>query len=231
MKLELKEVAKSLDLPQGTVERWIRQGRIPIQKRNDLCMFNKTVLKKWARIHNLSFNVSEESDPAESDYDNEPEDESLLSAVKRGGLLIHVPGYDAESIFRYVIDRIPELSKENKDELIERLLQREELISTGIGKGVAVPHPRSPMPEAILEPLVITCILEKPIDFKSVDEKPVSVMFFLLSPTITCHLSLLSRLSFCLRDNSFVSSLKTLTDSHGLFEIIKAIEQQADGEG
>ncbi|MBU0994748.1 MAG: PTS sugar transporter subunit IIA [Proteobacteria bacterium] len=233
MKLELKEVAKSLDLPQGTVERWIRQGRIPIQKRNDLCMFNKAVLKKWAKMHNLSCNLSETPDQTEPDDDQVPDDDNdnLLSSMKRGGLLVDVPGNDAEFVFRYVVGRIPELSTENKDALIERLLQREELVSTGIGKGVAVPHPRSPMPEAISESLVITCVLAHPIDFKSIDDQPVSVLFFLLSPSISCHLNLLSRLSFCLRDNAFVSTLKALRDKHVLFEKIELIEKQADGKG
>ena len=87
------------------------------------------------------------------------------------------------------------------------------------------------MPEAISEPLVITCVLKHAIPFKSVDDQPVSVMFFLLSPTITCHLNLLSRLSFCLRDDDFVSSLQTLKNENALFEKIGMIEQLADEAG
>ncbi len=45
MELELKEVGKSLNLPASTIERWIRQGRIPIKRRGDFCAFNKIVLR------------------------------------------------------------------------------------------------------------------------------------------------------------------------------------------
>ncbi|MBW1759825.1 MAG: helix-turn-helix domain-containing protein, partial [Deltaproteobacteria bacterium] len=51
MKLTIKEVARSLDLPSNTLERWVRQGRIPMRRTGNTCMFKKSVLEKWAKNH------------------------------------------------------------------------------------------------------------------------------------------------------------------------------------
>ncbi|MBU4257854.1 MAG: PTS sugar transporter subunit IIA, partial [Desulfobacteraceae bacterium] len=72
--------------------------------------------------------------------------------------------------------------------------------------------------------LITTCFLEKSIDFEAVDDKPVFVMFMLLSTSIKNHLHLLSRLAFCVRDNSFVEFLRTYPDSSSLLSKIADFE-------
>ena len=110
----------------------------------------------------------------------------------------------------------------------EQLLEREHLTSTGIGKGVAIPHPHDPLAEVTEKPLITTCFLEKPIDFNAIDDQPVFVLFILISPTIKIHLHLLSRLSFCVRDNAFVEFLKRSPDSDTFFLKITEFEKQLD---
>ena len=108
------------------------------------------------------------------------------------------------------------------------MIEREHLTSTGIGKGVAIPHSHDPLPDTFEKPAITTCFLEKPVDFNAVDDRLVFVMFVLLSPTIKIHLHLLSRLSFCVRDNAFVEFLKTSPDSLTYFSKIAEFEKQLD---
>ena len=231
MKLELKALATSLDLPQGTVDRWIRQGKIPVQMKEGVCVFNKGILIKWAKTHHFPLTLSEtEAGLSHALYGKPADETSLLASMMRGGLLLDLSGHDVETLFKGVVDSIPGLEALIRRDLVERLLQREELASTGIGKGIAVPHPRSPMPEAIGLPIVITALLKQPVDFKAIDGAPVSMMFFLLSPTTQLHLKLLSRLSFCLRDDTVVSSLRGVRDPHLLFDIIQMMERRAESE-
>ncbi len=220
MKLAIDKVAKCLDLPLTTVERWIRQGRIPIQKRGNTCIFKESVLKKWAETHNLVFSP----EPFEILEISDGFPENLLPAIKRGGVYYDVAGQDIKTALKSAVDKIPFLSDDTKNELHERLMEREELTSTGIGKGVAIPHPRSPMSGTIVNPFIFTCFLEKPVDFGAVDDKPVLVMFILLSPDVKIHLHLLSRLSFCLRDNKFVEFLKTQPEQDEYFSKIAELE-------
>jgi nitrogen PTS system EIIA component len=104
------------------------------------------------------------------------------------------------------------------------LLEREEMASTGIGRGIAIPHPRTPLDESMEEPVIITCFLENPVDFRAVDGFPVFVLFILLSPSVKTHLHLLSKLAFCVRDVSFVDFLKRIPNQEKLLEKVKNLE-------
>jgi len=231
MKLELIEVSKSLDLPMGTIERWIRQGRIPIKRRGGQCVFDKGALEKWAKSHNLSFFLREKNNDIPDSDDNDSLLDNLAAAMRRGGVFKDVEGSDAESIFRRVVNELKGLSGNETEELVERLLQREELISTGVGNGIAIPHPRSPLPNLFKSPIILICFLKNNVDFGAVDDKPVSVMFFLFSPNTECHLQLLSRLSFCLRDTVFTDFLREFPESDVLFEKVETIEKQIERAG
>jgi len=224
MKLTIKEVAKCLQLPLSTVERWIRQGRIPIQKSGNNLIFTNSAIEKWAASHNLPFTKPQKDRAPQEDYGLE----NLLPVMKRGGVFRNVQGDDVPVVLQCAVNKMTALSASVKIRLYERLLEREHLTSTGIGKGVAIPHPHDPLADVIDKPLIATCFLEKPIDFAAIDNKPVFVMFILISPTIKLHLHLLSRLSYCVRDNAFVEFLKTSSDSDAFFSKIADFEKQLD---
>jgi PTS system nitrogen regulatory IIA component len=224
MKMTIHEVAQCLNLHVSTIERWIRQGRIPIQKTSNGYIFRESTLKKWAAMYRLPFLIPEKV----KSRGHEETLENLLSAMERGGILYDIKGDDVETALRSAVENMPVLSKTSKKELYQLLLERERLTSTGIGKGVAIPHPRDPLTDALKSPVISTCFLEKPIDFGAVDDRPVFVMFILLSQSIKMHLHLLSRFSFCVRDNSFVEFLKTFPDEASFFAKIADFEKQLD---
>ena len=224
MKLTVHEIAQSLYLPLGTVRRWIRQGRIPIHKSGSGFVFNEAILSKWAAAHNLTFSPPKKDPEKQQD----PELESLSSAIKRGGVFYDVKGDDASSTLWAAVEKINILTNNSKEKLYQRLIERENLTSTGIGKGVAIPHPHNPLADADYRPFITTCFLEKPIEFAALDNKPVFVMFILLCPSVKSHLHLLSRLAFCVRDDSFVDFLKTSPGSDELLLKIADFEVQLD---
>jgi PTS system nitrogen regulatory IIA component len=73
--------------------------------------------------------------------------------------------------------------------------------------------------------------MKKPVDFKAVDHLPVFVMFVLLSPSVKAHLHLLSRLTYCVRDDAFVAFLKTKPAPTDFFEHIARLEKQLVSAG
>ncbi len=227
MKLTVEETARCLDLPARKIERWISQGRIPIRKDGKLCVFNETALEKWASSHHLSFCPPSEP-PGDKKKSPATDTEGLLSAMKRGGVFYDIEGTDVESVLLNGVNRLPDLSEASKQTLHARLLERERLMSTGIGKGVAIPHPRTPLKEMGEESIIATCFLEESVSYASIDDKPVFVLFILLCPSTKAHLNLLSRLAFCVRDDAFVSFLKTTPDAEGLFSEIAEFEQRLD---
>lgn len=220
----MKTVAGALDLPQSTLRRWIRQGRIPVQHSGTDVVFSPVAMEKWAATHNLPFSLEDGrvDNPAPAPLD------SLVSAMKRGNVYYRLAGNDPDTALRSAVDRIDFLPADIRQELFEKLIERERLASTGIGNGIAIPHPRDPLSRPPGAPVIITCFFEKPIKFNAIDDQPVSVFFVLISPTVKLHLHLLSRISYCIRDRSFVAFLGTHPDAAALFSRVAEFEAQLD---
>ncbi len=228
MRLTITEIARCLALPSIKVERWIFQGKIPVRQNGQDCVFNQAVLEKWAAAHHLKFRLPGKKAAEQIGAPAIAKEDTLLSAMHRGGVFHGVSGADAEAALASAVALLPGLGPESKQVLLDRLLERERLTSTGIGKGVAIPHPRTPLDALGNAPLLSTFFLEQPAAYGAIDDKPVFVLFLLLSPSTQGHLHLLSRLAFCVRDNAFVSFLQKAPRAEALFEKIAEFEQKLD---
>jgi len=201
VELPIEQLASRLGLAESTVARWIRQGRLPATRRDDACAFDERELEAWARAHKLTLAAA--ASPAAAAEDR-PVD--LLAALHRGGLHHRVGGHDVPSVLAAAVELSP-VAVASRADLVRSLLEREALSSTGIGNGVAVPHPRNPSPDLARHPSVTTCRLEHPVNFNAVDGEPVTAVLLLLSPTVRLHLKLLSQIAFLLRDPTFSGAL------------------------
>ena len=103
--------------------------------------------------------------------------------------------------------------------VFEVLLQRERLGSTGVGRGIAIPHGRLPGLEGVV---TVFARLEEPIPFDSIDEEPVDLVFLLLAPEHAGadHLKALARISRLLRDPHAIQKLRTCHDSRALHAVL-----------
>jgi PTS system nitrogen regulatory IIA component len=104
-------------------------------------------------------------------------------------------------------------------EVLEALLEREQLGSTGVGHGVGVPHARLNGLERMRGVFVR---LETPIDFKAVDEQPVDLLFALFAPADAGaeHLRALARVSRILRRPALREQLRQSLTADALFALL-----------
>ena len=107
----------------------------------------------------------------------------------------------------------------NAEQVSRELLKREELGSTGMGGGVAIPHARI---AGLATPFGILARLRKPIDFEAVDGKPVDVVFLLLLPAASTGdpLKVLAGVARKLRDAKALGALRRAEDGEGLYKVM-----------
>ncbi len=215
MQLGVREVAKLFNVAEKTIYRWLQQGKIPAYRVNDQYRFNRTELLEWATAQKIQVSPAIFSEQEDSEVPLP----TLEDAIKAGGINYRVSGADKSAVLRSVVDLMPLGQDVDRQFLLQVILARESLGSTGIGDGIAIPHVRNPIVMHIPCPMITLCFLEQPIDFGAVDGKPVRTLFTLVSPTIKAHLHLLSRLSFAMGQNDFHNAI---TQQASRDEILRA---------
>lgn len=122
-----------------------------------------------------------------------------------------------------LLKTISEKIEKNVDNLdantiFDALMARERLGSTGLGNGIAIPHCKIPESEVILGSIVT---LEEPIDFDSVDSKPIDLLFILIVPNeeSDTHVKLLGQVAEMFSDENFCFILRNTHDSDDLYNV------------
>jgi PTS system nitrogen regulatory IIA component len=221
MKLTINELSRQIGVSQKTIERWIVQGRLPVSKDGNQYHFHLKELQKWASAKNINLNVNNKTTTSEHQEVNA----DLALAIHHGGLYKNIKGSDTRTVLKNCLEKNNHIASDFKSDLLDRLIERESALSTGIGNGIAIPHPREPL-AYLNNPIIPVCFLEQPIEYQAIDQKPVSVLFLLLSPTLNLHLQLLSNLSFYLRNDSFLEFSKSSPDPAQLVERIRIFQTQ-----
>jgi len=135
-------------------------------------------------------------------------------------VIAHVQGVTKKDVLVELVSALTKANLiKNEKEVVNVILEREKLGSTGIGEGVAIPHGKLKGLKNII------CVVGRSLQgvaFDAVDQKPVHIFFLLLAPenSASLHLKMLSRISKLLRDPSFRKRLMELGDSHDIYRSI-----------
>lgn len=103
--------------------------------------------------------------------------------------------------------------------LFDAVMERERLGSTGVGHGIAIPHAKLPELDHVVG---LFARLHEPVDFESVDDQPVDLVFLLLAPDAggSDHLKALARTARCLREPSLVRRLRGLDKPDEVYRLL-----------
>jgi nitrogen PTS system EIIA component len=115
--------------------------------------------------------------------------------------------------------RAAEITGLHERNIFDVLLERERLGTTGVGKGIAIPHGKLPDLERLHG---IFARLSEPVDFDSVDDQPVDLVFLLLAPETAGadHLKALARISRLLRDGRMCDRLRSLDTAGEIYKLL-----------
>ena len=109
---------------------------------------------------------------------------------------------DHEGVLEELVNQVAEIAKQPdaRQTLLRALHEREQLHSTGIGDGVALPHARNALVGLVDHPAIIFGRSVQGVNFGAIDGAPSKLFFLLIAPTVTEHLSMLARISRLLRE-------------------------------
>lgn len=222
MPLTVAKAAELMHVSERTVLNWIKKDGLPACKVNDQHQLNRAELLEWATNHGIKLS------PAIFSVED-PEEEllpSLSTALATGGIHYGISGDDQQTVLKHVVDLLPLPPQVDRDFMLQVLMAREALGTTAIGEGIAIPHVRNPILLHVAAPAITLCFLKKGIDFKAVDDKPVNILFTLVSPTVKTHLHILAKLAYGLRDERFKAVLRRPGTEAEILATVRTLEDE-----
>jgi fructose-specific phosphotransferase system IIA component len=147
----------------------------------------------------------------------------FIDFVSRDAVRTNLEVDSKEQVIRSMAESLKDAGKIAEDQLesiVEAILKREELGSTGIGRGVAVPHTKHP---SVKELVGTVAVSEDGVDFSSLDGEKVHLLFMLVSPPDRPgdHLRALENISRQLRDDTFCRFLKQSKSPNDVWQLLE----------
>ena len=207
--LTIEEVAKYLRVSERTVYDWAQKGEIPSGKIGTVWRFKKADIEKW-----VNDRLSSSSKPVE----NITVQVKNILSPDRIVFLDHSTKHDAIVQLADNLASAPQIK--DAAELKQEILKREELMSTAIGRGIAIPHVRL----SSVTDLVMSVGISKKdiIDFGTYDDTPVRILF-MIAAAYNQHSYYLQTLSFFsakLKDSALREALLNATDLVEVYNLL-----------
>ncbi|MBF0485108.1 MAG: PTS sugar transporter subunit IIA [Candidatus Omnitrophica bacterium] len=204
MQLTFRDIEKAFEIEERKLYQWLNTLGMPAVRANDQYYFNSVEVLEWALKNRIpltpgALKLCEKTRMGQ---------DVITPALLRGGVCFDLEGERREDVLEKVLDLLPLPAHIPLAPLKDMLLSREQAGTTGIGNGIAIPHVKHPVVLAGMEPVVGLFFLKRSVDFSAPDKERVHTLFVILSSSFKGHLSLLSRLAFCLQDERVQSVLK-----------------------
>lgn len=121
------------------------------------------------------------------------------------------------------------VSEEEVEKIRAAVIERENIMSTGVGKGLAIPHGKS---AAIEQTYAAFAILDEPVDYEAIDNQPVNMVFLLVGPqsSNSLHIKLLSRISRLMNNREFRDRLRECDNAEEIIDQFKKEEHLSFSE-
>ena len=149
----------------------------------------------------------------------------VTDLLKDGFVIAELNGASKDDVINELIDLFKDDPRVNDlDKVREAVLEREKIMSTGVGKGFAIPHGKTNNVNEILGAFGRST---KPIDYQSLDQQPVHLVFLLVGKDnlVSTHIKLLSRISRMMNKDEFRNSLIEAKSKEEILELFKKEEE------
>ena len=150
----------------------------------------------------------------------------ITEFLDKRGVRVGLEATEKEEVLKELVEVLASVKDiGDKKTIVRALVDRENLGSTGIGQGIAIPHGKT---DRVNELVAILGISRKGVNFESLDGEPVYIFFLLVAPKETAgpHLKALAQISRLLRDSYFCELLKRCKTADDVYELIRKEEDK-----
>ena len=159
---------------------------------------------------------------------HEPKRLFISDLISLATIELHLRGRQRDDVLTELVAKIPEIAdrSEARQTLLRALQEREQLHSTGIGDGVALPHARNALVGLVEKPVVVFGRHEQGIGYAAIDARPARLFFLLVTTTVAQHLAILARLSRLIRDPKLRQNVSTAEKPEKIIALIREAEEK-----
>jgi len=153
----------------------------------------------------------------------------LSDFIQRGMVSVNLKSRTKEGVISEIVEQLYKIRKiKDKERILESLLKREKLESTGVGGGIAIPHARI---SELKEPLIFAGLSRHGINFSSIDGEPVHLIILFLTPLLESelHLKVLSKVAALLNNKIFTGQLMHCLTDDELYQTLKKAGIEKEG--
>lgn len=227
----LEELARHLGRDRREIERLANRGRIPGRKTDAGWIFHEREITQW-----LERELREYTDPELKAFEESFHSEETRREVPVGSLLrldtvqVLLDGRTKRSVLEGLVEvagRTYHVWEPAK--VLSALQEREEVLSTAFAEGVAIPHPRNPLPQCLGGSVVAFGRTANGIPFGGPDGGLTDLFFLVLCRDSRTHLQVLARLGRMIRYPGLVAGLRDAADSTTAYELIRDADRAIGG--
>lgn len=224
----LDELARQLGRDRREIEKLVERGRIPGRKVGGEWLFHPTEITHWLETELRAFTDRELQQVEELNRSTAVDSEvPVCSLLHPETCLVPLEARTKRSVLESLVElagRTWQIWEPAK--ILAAVREREELMSTAWDNGVAIPHPRNPVPEALGEPIIAFGRTYTGLPFGAPRGQLTDLFFLVLSRDSRTHLHVLARLGRLLQLPGFIDSLRRAETSNDAYHLICAADEK-----
>jgi PTS system nitrogen regulatory IIA component len=215
MDLTIKDVSELLSVSETTIQNWLLSGAIPAYRMQEEYRFSRMEIEDWLLQNRLKFETSSAA-PG-------PQHFCLYRALHQGEVFMDIEAKTKEALISAVAARIAPRLDLDPELLCELLLDREQMMPTGLNHGVAVPHTRDFLRKAPYDRIFMV-YPQQPLPYGSLDGQDVHTLFFLFASQDKGHLQLLAKIAHFVSQVGVVDFLQKKPEKKPLLDFVRQWE-------
>ena len=220
MDMRIKDLVKLLAVPEKSIRQWVKENKIPHHVISHQVRFNRAEINEWI------LDARPELAPKLLGLSIAGRQTRLTDLIRLGGIHYDLPGRTVQEILKNALESFHTPDGLSKSDLLATLIDREAMMTTAVGRGIAIPHPRTPIITKVKDSRVAVFLLKEPIDFGALDGRPVHTLFLPLTENPRRHLEVLSKISYLCQLPEFLERLEARRPEDEILNFIQARERE-----